>query len=111
MNLFRLLVIVAIAALAWKMLGGASESVSARELSPGHDVVMFTTPTCGYCKKARRYFNDNDVPFRDFDITRSASASDKFDEIGGRGVPVVIIGDERIDGFSTTHYDRALAEL
>ena len=112
MNLFRLLVIVALAAIAWNFLGaGSGGNVSARELSPAHDVVMFTTPTCGYCKKARRFFHDNDVPFRDFDITGSASANSKFDQIGGRGVPVVFIGKQRIDGFSEPHYRRALAEL
>lgn len=111
MNLFRLLVILAVIAIAWQSLGDGPDSVSARELSPGHDVVMFTTPSCGYCKQARQYFRNNDVPFREFDIHNSAEASRKFDEIGGRGVPVTIIGEERIDGFSTTHYDRALAEL
>ncbi len=111
MSFSRLLLIVIVLFAAWKLLGDGDGGVHARELSPGNDVVMFATESCGYCAKARRYFQANDVRYREFDIGNSDNARSKFNDINGRGVPVVIIGDERIDGYSAGAYDQALSSL
>jgi glutaredoxin len=87
------------------------EPVAASDISPGDDVVVFTTQWCGACESARNYLVRNDVPFRELDIEASTAARSQYEKLGGRGVQVAIIGERRVDGFSAQAYAGALREL
>lgn len=63
-------------------------------------VRMFTTTWCGYCKKARAYLQARGIPFEDIDVEASASGAAEYRALGGRGVPVILVGDQRMDGYS-----------
>ena len=63
-------------------------------------VIMYSTSWCGYCKKARRYFNAKGIAFKEYDIEKSQSAKKAYDKLGGRGVPVILVGKSRMNGFS-----------
>lgn len=76
---------------------------SSGHLSPR--VVMYSTDWCGYCRRARRYFRANDIDFVDYDIEKDKSAKRRYDRIGGRGVPVILVGDKRMNGFSQRRFD------
>jgi len=71
-------------------------------------VVMYTTPTCGYCHRAKAYFNERDIQFTERDVTQSSLARRQFKALNGRGVPLIIIGDQRIPGFNKAAIERAL---
>lgn len=47
------------------------------EPEPEADVVMYCTPWCPACRRARAFFNENDVPFVEVDITRDRSAAER----------------------------------
>lgn len=63
-------------------------------------VVMYTTPACGYCKRARSFFSHHNIAFMDYDITADKSAMGRFKALNGRGVPLIFVGDKRIAGFN-----------
>ncbi|MCW8889119.1 MAG: DUF4124 domain-containing protein [Sedimenticola sp.] len=63
-------------------------------------VVMYSTRWCGYCKKAKRFFKSKGIPFKEYDIEKSAAARKAYDKLGGRGVPVILVGSSRMNGFS-----------
>jgi glutaredoxin len=63
-------------------------------------VVMYSTQRCGYCKKARKYFKQAGIAYQDFDIDNSQTARAAYDRLGGRGVPLILVGKARMDGFS-----------
>lgn len=69
-------------------------------------VVMYSTSWCGYCKKARRHFKKNGIRFTEHDIEKSASAARAYKKLKGRGVPVILIGRQRMNGFSAPSFDR-----
>ena len=72
-------------------------------------VVMFSTPTCSYCKKAKKYFREKQVPFRDVDVSRDQSAArDMVKRSGQQGVPQILIGSKIIVGFDRPKIDRLL---
>ncbi len=71
-------------------------------------VVMYTTPTCGFCHRAKAYFDQRGIPFTERDISRSSQARRQFKMLNGRGVPLIVIGDQRIAGFNQAAIDRAL---
>jgi glutaredoxin len=68
-------------------------------------VVMYSTSWCGYCKKAARYFRQKKIPFTEYDIEKSAKAANEYKKLRGRGVPVILIGDRRMNGFSVKAFD------
>lgn len=74
-------------------------------------VVMYMTPTCGYCHRARAFFNKHRVPFVEYNITTSKKARKKFESLNGRGVPLILIGNQKISGFNEPAIRRALGIL
>ncbi len=72
-------------------------------------VIMFTTPTCTFCKKAKRYLRERGVPFKDVDVSRDpAAARDMVRRSGQQGVPVIDIGGKIVIGFDRPKIDRLL---
>ena len=69
-------------------------------------VVMYSTSWCGYCKKARRYFADNNIVYRDYDIEKDRFAKSRYDRLEGRGVPLILVGDKRMNGFSVAGFEQ-----
>jgi glutaredoxin len=84
--------------------GSTKPSSSARAA-----VKMFTASWCGYCKKAKAHLNARGVPFQEIDVESSDSARRQFSELGGRGVPVILVGGQRMDGFDAGGLDAMLA--
>ena len=86
-------------------------TASARELDPNCDVVIFTTKSCPYCHQARQLLEKSYVAWCDKDIEVSSEDYATFKKLGGRGVPLAVIGEELVFGFQTKIYNDALAKL
>jgi len=81
-------------------------SSSAAESEAANTVVMYSTSWCGYCRKAASHFRKNGIPFSERDIEKSEKAAREYKELNGRGVPVILIGNRRMNGFSSESFDR-----
>ena len=71
-------------------------------------IVMYSTSWCPYCAKAREYFKSNGIAYTEYDIELSSAAHAEFKKLGGRGVPLILVGSERVDGFSELAFEFAL---
>lgn len=72
-------------------------------------VILFTTPSCSYCRTAKRYLKERGVAFRDVDVSKDqAAARDMVRRSGQQGVPVIDIGGKIIVGFDRPKIDRML---
>ncbi len=69
-------------------------------------VIMYSTSWCGYCKNAAHHFEKNKIPFTEYDIEKSEKAAKEYKALNGRGVPVILIGDQRMNGFSVASFDK-----
>ncbi len=74
----------------------------------GKTVVMYSTSWCGYCRKARNYFNDNRVHFAEYDIEKSRKGFEEHKALGGGGIPVVVIDGQVIRGYNPSKMTRLL---
>ena len=63
-------------------------------------VEMYVTDWCGYCRKAESYMKAKGIPYVAYDIEKDSAARQRHKELGGRGVPLIIIGSHRMSGFS-----------
>lgn len=68
-------------------------------------VVMYSTSWCGYCKKAREYFQQKGIAFAEHDIERSPAANAEFKQLGGSGVPLILVGKQVMKGFSEQRFE------
>ena len=75
---------------------------------PATRVVMYGTATCPYCARARAYLNERGIAFADYDVQESPAAREAFGKLDGKGVPLILIGERRIEGFNPSVYDDAL---
>ncbi len=74
-----------------------------------HRVIVFSTPTCPWCSRAKSYLRSRGVPFRDVDVSRDpAAARDLVRRTGQMGVPVIEIDGRPIVGFDQRRIDAAL---
>ncbi|MEJ2597747.1 MAG: glutaredoxin domain-containing protein [Anaerolineales bacterium] len=72
-------------------------------------VIIFTTPSCSFCRSAKKYLRQQGVPFKDVDVSRdSAAARDMVRRSRQQGVPVLDIGGKIIVGFDRPKIDRLL---
>ena len=74
-----------------------------------HRVLVFTTPTCPWCTRAKSYLRSRGVKFREVDVARDpAAARDLVRRTGQVGVPVVEIDGRPIVGFDQAKIDSLL---
>lgn len=69
-------------------------------------VIMYGAEWCGVCKKAKRYFQENNIPFTDYDIDKSSKGRREYEKLGGGGIPIILVGKERMSGFSISSFQR-----
>lgn len=87
-----------------------AQTARSTRLAKNGEVVIFTTASCGYCKMAKRYFKSHQIPYREMKVDTSAQANKLFQQLGGRGVPLTVIGrvnsEQKISGFSEAKFDQ-----
>lgn len=72
-------------------------------------VVLFTTPTCSWCRRTKQYFREQKVRFKEVDVSRDPAAANDIRRMTGQmGVPVILIGNKPIVGFDKPQIDRLL---
>ena len=69
-------------------------------------VVMYSTQRCGFCKKARRYFRQQGIPFKEYDVEKSRKGKADYKKMNGRGVPIILVGSSRMNGFSVKRFQQ-----
>lgn len=70
-----------------------------------HNVVMYSAEWCGACKKARRYFIANNIPFTEYDVEKSGKGKRDYQRLKAKGVPVILVGKHRLNGFSQKAFE------
>jgi len=77
---------------------------------PDYEVVLFVTESCSACDRARNQLTQSGVRFVEYDIGTSAEGLAKFDALSGMGVPMLVLADKVLRGYSPRHWGAALAE-
>ena len=76
-------------------------------------VSMYTLSTCPWCRKAKKFFTERNIPFDfvDYDLADEATQKkilQELDAAGATGFPFVKIGDKVIAGYQPELYAKAL---
>lgn len=92
------------------VLPAAAAPGDAAEREFDKHVRLYGTQWCGYCRQAREYLNSRRIPFDDIDIDASDRGREQFAMLGGKGVPLILVGRQRLDGYDKTRLEGMLRE-
>jgi glutaredoxin-like YruB-family protein len=66
-------------------------------------IIIYSTPTCVYCKMAKALFEEKKIPFEEKDVALDEAArSEMVEKSGQLGVPVIDIDGKIVVGFDRT---------
>lgn len=68
-------------------------------------VVMYSAVWCGVCKKAKKYFEANNIQYKDYDVDTTSKGKSDYKKLGAKGVPVILVGEKRMNGFSAGSFE------
>ena len=73
-------------------------------------VVIYSTPTCPYCKRAKEYLSRKGISYTDIDVAQDREKAKEMTQKSGQmSVPVIIIDDEIVVGFNQVLLDKLLS--
>jgi len=76
-------------------------------------VSLYTLSTCPWCRKAKQYFTERNIPFDfvDYDLADEATQKrilQELDAAGATGFPFVKVGAKVIEGYQQELYAKVL---
>jgi glutaredoxin len=86
-----------------------NNSVSTPAISDDYetkDVVIYTATWCGVCKSAKSFFEKQGIAYNEYDIEKSAQGKRDYKRMRGRGVPIILVGEQRMNGFDPARFQR-----
>ena len=69
---------------------------------------MYTTTRCAHCHRLTAFLRQQDVRFSEQNIERNHRAFIEFQRQGGKGVPLVLVGQQKLIGFDPGKLKQAL---
>jgi glutaredoxin len=72
---------------------------SAATAASAQHVRLLSASWCGYCKRAAAYLRSRGTPFEEMDVEKSSQGKREYDALRGHGVPIILVGDRRMDGY------------
>lgn len=76
-----------------------------------HGVVMLGASWCGYCQRLKVGLDAAKVPYVELDVEDGGIGENAFFAVGGRGVPVTVIGQEVVHGYDAARLTELLGKL
>jgi len=75
------------------------------------EIMIYTTPTCPYCRMAKEYLDKKGVKYTNMDVAGSREkAQEMIKKSGQMGVPVIEVDGNIIIGFDQEALDKALGK-
>ncbi len=64
---------------------------------PQPQVIIYSTPYCGYCQMAKQYLTEKGIAYQEIDVSQDEAAQQEMiNKTNQMGVPVIIVKTEEI---------------
>jgi len=73
-------------------------------------ITLYSSRNCGHCRRAKAYLKEHHIPFTEQDVERNRRAQLDFMRAGGRGVPLIMVGEQQLHGFEPRQLQRVLRQ-
>lgn len=92
-----------------KMIDAGPSERAARSPGGKGKIVMYTTSTCPACTAAKSYFKQRGISYLEMNVEANQQAMEQFAKLGGRGVPLIIINGQTVEGFNPGRIEQLLS--
>lgn len=75
------------------------------------DIVMLGAWWCTYCYQAKKYFQRDNIHYCEYDMENTIIGKRLYEENGGGAVPIMLIGEYRLQGFDQQQIEEAISLL
>ena len=89
----------------WSAILRRKPPASAAPSRSNAGITMYSTDWCGHCRNARNYFSARQIAFKEIDVEKSDSGRKEYEALGGNGVPIIVVGDQVMRGFSAQRFE------
>lgn len=72
-------------------------------------VSLYMASWCPHCRKAKEYLDNLGIEYVIYDI-ETPQGQEKFEALNAPGIPIITVGEVRMDGFNPMQLDKALCE-
>ena len=73
-------------------------------------VVIYSTPTCPYCHRAKEYLSRKNISYLEYNVAENKDAAKEMMQKSGQmSVPVITIDEQIVVGFNQAQLDSALS--
>ena len=79
-------------------------------VSPLAKVVIYTTSRCGYCSEAKAFLARKGIDYMEYDVETTGKGRRDFRRLQGEGVPIILVGKQRLNGYSEARLSRMLSK-
>jgi mycoredoxin len=100
--------VVLVAGLVWNKKREI-ERADPRRQTGESGIVMLGAEWCGYCQRLKAALDEAKVSYTELDVEDGGAGYDAFAALGGRGVPVTVIGQEVVHGYDAERLDELLS--
>jgi len=63
-------------------------------------ITVYSSSGCSHCRQLKQWLQQHQIKFMEFDVQRNQRAFKDFQRLGGRGVPLLVVGERKIQGFN-----------
>ena len=63
-------------------------------------ITLYSTSSCAHCRQLKQWLQQHRIRFMEMDVQRNRRAFRDFQHHGGRAVPLLLVGERKIQGFN-----------
>lgn len=82
--------------------------VSAAPGDAAKQITILTTTWCGVCRRAKAWLASKGIAYTELDVEKSEAGKAEYRRLGGTGVPIILVGKQRMNGFSPERLEQML---
>jgi glutaredoxin len=88
----------------------ARNADSAVKVAQTHEIQIYVTSWCPYCRKLEAYLQSRNYKYKRYDVELSEIGRRMHRQLGGGGIPVVVIDKTVIRGFNPQAIEAAMRD-
>jgi mycoredoxin len=73
-------------------------------------IILYSATWCGYCRAAREFLDKSGMAYTEHDIEKSDTGKAAYKDLGGGGIPIMIVGGETLHGWSAERLQHMLGQ-
>jgi glutaredoxin len=71
-------------------------------------LTVFTSLGCKECREVKAFLNARGLAYKEYNITEDAEGKKRYQELGGKTVPFISVGDQKMNGFHKDQLEKML---